>query len=86
MIPMHVTASSNTYHEGSNDTAKCGNSADNTQACNNEDFQQPSACVAGAVGGVGTGDIEYEQPSAVYESLDDQRHSSQVQPSYEALK
>jgi len=87
VIPMHVTASSNTYREASTDTAKSGNSADNTQACNNEDFQQPSADVAGAVGGVGTGDIEYElQPSAVYESLDDQRHSSQVQPSYETLK
>ena len=76
MIPMPVTASSNSYNNDAFDDAiQYENAANITKSPNNNacsDVQQPSAQVAGAVGGVGTGD-EYEEPTSMYESLSDDR-------------
>ena len=63
LIPMSVTAvNSSNNNDAFDDTARYDNSA----------FQQSSAPVAGAVGGVGPGD-KYEEPSAVYDTLSDDK-------------
>jgi len=72
MISMPVTAS--TYgcnNDACDDTAKYEDSVDYAQASENNactKFQQPSDPVAGAEGGIGSGDIEYENTN-MYESL-----------------
>ena len=90
MTPMPVTGSTNSYSNSAfDDTAQSENATSNTQRHNNNyrAYQQPSAPVAGAVGGVGTED-DYEEPSAMYESLtnDHGRPERHVQPSYDILK
>ena len=78
IIPMHTTASTPSYN---NDGFE--NPASNNNVYS--DVQQPVAPVAGAVGGVGSGN--HEEPSAMYESLlDDQQKGPQVQPSFETFK
>jgi len=89
MIPMPVTASTNSYSNDAFDgTEKSENPTTNARRYNNaySSCQQPSAPVAGAVGGVGT-DEDYEEPAAMYETLTKNRgRSPQVQPSYDNLK
>jgi len=76
VIPMSGTAvNSSNNIDAFDDTARYQNPANITQASDNNaniDFQQSSAPVAGAVGGVGPGD-KYEEPSAVYETLSDDK-------------
>jgi len=76
MIQMPVTASTESYrNDAFDDTARYDNPPNYRQASDNNAngaFQQPSAPVAGAVGGVGPGDIDYEE-TAMYESLSDDK-------------
>ena len=76
VIPMSVAAvNSSNNNDAFDDTTRYQNPAHNSQASDNNaynDFQQSSAPVAGAVGGVGPGD-KYEEPSAVYETLSDDK-------------
>jgi len=83
MIPMHVTANSTHRHDGGVAVRYEDAAANNNAYCH---FQQPSAPVAAAVGGVGTGCSPYE-PFARYEALlNDQGRFSRVQPAYETFK
>jgi len=76
VIPMSGTTINNSNNNDVfDDTARYENPPNITQASNSNPysaFQQPSAPVAGAVGGVGPGD-KYEEPSAVYETLSDDK-------------
>jgi len=76
VIPMSVAAvNSSNNNDAFDDTTRYQNPPHNSQASDNNaysDFQQPSAPVAGAVGGVGPGD-KYEESSAVYETLSDDK-------------
>jgi len=73
---MSVAAVNNSNNNDAfDDTARYDNPPHNTQASDNNvnsAFQPSSAPVAGAVGGVGPGD-KYEEPSAVYETLSDDK-------------
>jgi len=83
MIPMHVTANSTNRHDGGVAVRYEDAAANNNAYCH---FRQPSAPVAGAIGGVGTGCIPYE-PFARYEALlNDPGRFSRVQPPYETFK
>ena len=76
VIPMSLAAvNSSSNNDAFDDTARYQNPPHNSQASDNDAysaFQQSSAPVAGAVGGVGPGD-KYEEPSAVYETLSDDK-------------
>ena len=83
MIPMHATANSTHRHDGGVATRYEDAPANNNAYSH---FRQPSAPVAAAVGGVGTGCSPYE-PFARYEALlNDQGRFSRVQPAYETFK
>ena len=76
MIPMPVTAFTNgSNNDAFDDTANYEHSAGNPQTSGNNaysKFQQPSDTVAGAEGGIGSGEIEYENNN-MYESLSDDK-------------
>jgi len=78
MIPMPVTTSTNGCNNYAFDvTANYEHSADNDNPQTSENnacskFQQPSSPIAGAEGGIYSGDIEYENTN-MYESLSDDK-------------
>jgi len=87
VIPVHATASTNRHNDQV--PVRYENLATNVGAANYNAcsyFQQPSAPVTEAVGGVDTGDISHE-PFARYEFvMDDQGRFSRVQPSRNTFK
>ena len=87
MIPMPANASTNSYNNDAFDeAARSENPATDTERQNTYINVQHHR-VAGAVGGVGTEQTDYEESPDVYEVLsDDHRRSPQVQPSYDTLK